>query len=171
MSVIANQKFNQLYLQGYQPLQKRPEDCYEGPPPGHRSLRISPRTAPTASRKQLRGRCFTPIPDPQPLPSSLLKKKWGNDRVLMLRFVNRGQNGSPAPYQKFPCSKPAPPLSETTKRVLTSLASLFYNSHTWPRVCAAPSFPGQPGSLGLPLNSTLGCETFLMSFLCEQHFS
>jgi hypothetical protein len=28
---IANQKFNQLYLQGYQPLQNHPEDCYEGP--------------------------------------------------------------------------------------------------------------------------------------------
>jgi hypothetical protein len=31
MSAIANQKFNQLYLQGYQPLQNYPEDCYEGP--------------------------------------------------------------------------------------------------------------------------------------------
>jgi hypothetical protein len=31
MSAIANQKFIQLYLQGYQPLQNRPEDCYEGP--------------------------------------------------------------------------------------------------------------------------------------------
>jgi hypothetical protein len=31
MSAIANQKFNQLYLQGYQPLQNHPEDCYEGP--------------------------------------------------------------------------------------------------------------------------------------------
>jgi hypothetical protein len=31
MSAIANQKFNQLYLQGYQPLQNCPEDCCEGP--------------------------------------------------------------------------------------------------------------------------------------------
>jgi hypothetical protein len=31
MSAIANQKFNQLYLQGYQPLQNLPEDCCEGP--------------------------------------------------------------------------------------------------------------------------------------------
>jgi hypothetical protein len=31
MSAIANQKFNQLYLQGYQPLQNHPEDCYEAP--------------------------------------------------------------------------------------------------------------------------------------------
>jgi hypothetical protein len=31
MSAIANQKFNQMYLQGYQPLQNHPEDCYEGP--------------------------------------------------------------------------------------------------------------------------------------------
>jgi hypothetical protein len=28
---IADQKFNQLYLQGYQPLQNHPEDCNEGP--------------------------------------------------------------------------------------------------------------------------------------------
>jgi hypothetical protein len=26
------------------------------------------------------------MPDPQPLPSSLLKKKWRNDRVIMLPF-------------------------------------------------------------------------------------
>jgi hypothetical protein len=31
MSAIANQKFNHLYLQGYQPLQNHPEDCYDGP--------------------------------------------------------------------------------------------------------------------------------------------
>jgi hypothetical protein len=31
MSAIANQKFNQLYLQGYQPLQNHPEDCCEAP--------------------------------------------------------------------------------------------------------------------------------------------
>jgi hypothetical protein len=31
MSAIVNQKFNQLYLQEYQPLQNNPEDCYEGP--------------------------------------------------------------------------------------------------------------------------------------------
>jgi hypothetical protein len=31
LSAIANQKFNQLYLQGYQPPQNHPEDCYEGP--------------------------------------------------------------------------------------------------------------------------------------------
>jgi hypothetical protein len=31
MSAIANQKCKQLYLQGYQPLQNHPEDCYEGP--------------------------------------------------------------------------------------------------------------------------------------------
>jgi hypothetical protein len=31
MSAIANQKFNQLYLQGHQPLQNHPEDCCEGP--------------------------------------------------------------------------------------------------------------------------------------------
>jgi hypothetical protein len=78
MSTIANQKFNQLYLQGYQPLQR------VVPPGCHRSLRILPHTMPPASRKQLRGQCFDPIPDPQPLPSSLLKKKWGNDRIIIM---------------------------------------------------------------------------------------
>jgi hypothetical protein len=31
MSAIANQKFNQLLLQGYQPLTAQPEDTYNGP--------------------------------------------------------------------------------------------------------------------------------------------
>jgi hypothetical protein len=47
-----------------------------------------PHTVPSASRKQLRDRCFAPIPDPQPLPPALLKKKWGNDRTIMSPFVN-----------------------------------------------------------------------------------
>jgi hypothetical protein len=46
----------------------------------------------------------------------------------------------------------APPLLETPSHALTSLTSLFYKSHAWPRVWAAPSFPSQPGSSGLPLN-------------------
>jgi hypothetical protein len=29
--LLLIKKFNQLYLQGYQPLQNHPEDCYEGP--------------------------------------------------------------------------------------------------------------------------------------------
>jgi hypothetical protein len=41
---------------------------------------------PPASRKQLKDQCFTPIPDPQPLSSSLLKKKWGNDGTIMPPF-------------------------------------------------------------------------------------
>jgi hypothetical protein len=31
MSAVANQKFNQLYLQRHQPLQNHLEDCCEGP--------------------------------------------------------------------------------------------------------------------------------------------
>jgi hypothetical protein len=31
MSAIVNQKFNELYLQGYQPLQNCPENYFEGP--------------------------------------------------------------------------------------------------------------------------------------------
>jgi hypothetical protein len=36
-----------------------------------------PHRAPPASRNQLRGWCFAPVPNPRPLPASLLKKKWG----------------------------------------------------------------------------------------------
>jgi hypothetical protein len=42
-----------------------------------------------ARRKQLRDQHFAPVPDPQPLPSSLLKKKWGNDRTITSPFVNQ----------------------------------------------------------------------------------
>jgi hypothetical protein len=139
-----------------------------------------PHTVPSASRKHLRGQCFTPIPDPQPLPSSLLKKKWGNDRTIMLSLINRWPlypqtslkklPRTALPLTEIPASKTAPPLPETTTHVLTSLTPPFYKSHASPRVWAAPSFPGQPGNLGLKLNFALGCETFLVSFLCERRF-
>jgi hypothetical protein len=45
------------------------------------------------------------------------------------------------PLNKFPCSKTAPPLPETTAHVLTSLPSPFYKSHCSPRHGVAPSFP------------------------------
>jgi hypothetical protein len=77
ISAITNQKFNQLYLQGYQPLQSHPEDLFEGPYHSPWKLRISPHTTPPISRKQLKGRHFAQIPDSQPLPSSLLKKNRG----------------------------------------------------------------------------------------------
>jgi hypothetical protein len=37
VSAIASQKFNQLYIQEYQPLQNCPEDGYEGP---HQDTRV-----------------------------------------------------------------------------------------------------------------------------------
>jgi hypothetical protein len=64
MSAIANQKFNQLYLQGYQPTRtQEPEDP-------------APYNAP-CQQEAAKKTCFAPIPDPQPLPSSLLKKNGG----------------------------------------------------------------------------------------------
>jgi hypothetical protein len=62
----------------------------------------------------------------------------------------------------------APPLTETPRHALTSSSSLFYKSHAYPTVRAAPSFPGQPGSSSLSLNLALGGETFLLSFLCQR---
>jgi hypothetical protein len=80
------------------------------------------------------------------------------DRVIMLPFCGSAKMA-------------APPLPETPAHALTSVTSPFYKSHASPRVWAAPSFPGQPGSLSLPLNFALGRETFLVSFLCEWRFS
>jgi hypothetical protein len=43
------------------------------------------------------------------------------------------------PLNKFPSSKTAPPLPETTLHALTSLTSPFYKSHVWPRIAPEPS--------------------------------
>jgi hypothetical protein len=111
MSATANQKFNQLYLQGYQPLQNHLEKLLWRPHPGcHRSLRILPYTEPLANRQQLRDWCFTPIPNPQPLPSSWLKKKWGNDRTIMLLFISWWPFYPQASLEKLP--RTAPPLNK-----------------------------------------------------------
>jgi hypothetical protein len=75
----------------------------------HRSLRILPYTVPPARRK-LRDRCFALIPNPQPLPSSLLKKKWGNDRTIMSPFVNRQPFYPQTSLEK--CPRTAMPLTE-----------------------------------------------------------
>jgi hypothetical protein len=69
-----------------------------------------------------------------------------------------------SPLNKFPCSKTAPPLPETTAPVLTSLPSPFYKSHCSPRLWAVPSLPSQPGSLGLPLNFALWTWVFSWAF-------
>jgi hypothetical protein len=97
---------------------------------------------------------------------------------LLRRFVLNAQDSIVvsgrvimSPFCESVAKMTAPPLPETTMHTLTSSSSIFYKSHAWPWVCAAPSFPGQPGSLGLPLNFALGRETFLLSFLCERCFS
>jgi hypothetical protein len=81
--------------------------------PGHRSLRILPHTVPPASRKQLRDRCFAPIPDPQPLLSSLLNKKWGKDRIIMLPFINQWPFYPQTSLEKLP--RTALPLNRKSR--------------------------------------------------------
>jgi hypothetical protein len=101
-------------------------------------------------------------PGTEPLP---------RDRVTMSPFCGSAARVAAWPFGRGSCTPgQAPSLLETPTHALTSLASLFYKSHAWPRVWAAQSFPSQPGSLRLPLNLALGCVTFLVSFLCEQHF-
>jgi hypothetical protein len=63
MSAIANQKFNQLYLQGYQPLQNRPEDCCEGPTRTQEPEDPAPYNAPRQP-EAARGSNCAPIPSP-----------------------------------------------------------------------------------------------------------
>jgi hypothetical protein len=46
--------------------------------------------------------CFTPFPDPQPLPPSLLKNKWGNDRVIMSPFCELWPKWQPRPLTEVP---------------------------------------------------------------------
>jgi hypothetical protein len=58
-----------------------------------------------------------PIPDPQPLPSSLLKKKWGNDTVIMLPFYQWPFYPQASLLEKWslqiaPPPKAVPPLTE-----------------------------------------------------------
>jgi hypothetical protein len=154
MSAIVNQKFNQLYLQGYQPLQNCPGDCSEGPHQDTGAWGSCPIQRPLPAGSSWRDQCFAPIPDPQPLPSSLLKKQWGNDRTIMSPFRESAKTAAP-PLKKFPCSKSAPPLPETTAPVLTSLPSPFYKSHCSPRLRAAPSFPQPAWQFGPALNFPL----------------
>jgi hypothetical protein len=45
---------------------------------------LAPYSAPC--QQEAAKRLMLPIPDPQPLSSPLLKKKWGNDRVIMSSF-------------------------------------------------------------------------------------
>jgi hypothetical protein len=118
-------------------------------------------TGPPVSRKQLRGQCFAPIPDPQPLPSSLLKKKWGNDRVIMSPFCESAAKLAALPLNRnFHALRQPHPYHHACANFLN--LSLLHSS---PRVCA------MPGGSDLPLNFGLGHETFLVSFLCKQCFS
>jgi hypothetical protein len=84
------------------------------------------------------------------------------DRTIMSPFCESAKMAA-LPLNKFPHSKTASPLTETTASVLTSLPYPFYKSHCSPRLGVAPSSPGQPGSLGLPLNFAL----WMRDFSCE----
>jgi hypothetical protein len=83
------------------------------------------------------------------------------DRTIMSPFCESAKMAA-LPLKKFPCSKTAPPLPETT--ALTSLTSPFYKSYCSPRLGAASSLPSQPGSLGLPLNFALWMRDFSREF-------
>jgi hypothetical protein len=82
------------------------------------------------------------------------KPNVGFDRTMMSPFCESAKMAA-LPLSKFPRSKTAPPLPETTAPVLTFLPSPFYKSHCSPRLWAAPSFPWPAGSLSLPLNLAL----------------
>jgi hypothetical protein len=79
MSVIANQKFNQLCLQGYQSLQNHSEDCYDGPHQAQEPEDPAPYNVPHQPEAARRSNC-APIPSPFLFPLSLRNKKWGNDK-------------------------------------------------------------------------------------------
>jgi hypothetical protein len=159
-----------LYFQGYQPLQNHPGDCSEGPHQDTGAWGACLIQCPLPAGSSNKDQCFAPIPDPQPLPSSLLKKKWGNDRIIMSPFCESAKM-SALPLNKFPCSKTAPPLPETTALVLTSLPSPFYKSHCSPRLGAVPSFPWPAWQFGPAIKLFSMDVSFLMSFLWEWHFS
>jgi hypothetical protein len=67
----------------------------------------------------------------------------------------------------------APPPSETPVHAPTSLPSLLYKRSrlAQSQPFLVPSFSRQSGGSCLSVNLALGCETFLMSFLCERRFS
>jgi hypothetical protein len=75
------------------------------------------------------------------------------------------------PLNKFPRSKTAPPLPETTAPVLTSLPSPFYKSHCSPRHGAAPSFPRPAWQFGPAIKPCSMGVSFLLSLLWERRFS
>jgi hypothetical protein len=68
------------------------------------------------------------------------------------------------PLNKFPCSKTAPPLPETTVHVLTSLPSPFYKSHWSPRLGAAPSFPQPAWQFGPDIIKLCSMDVRLFSW-------
>jgi hypothetical protein len=91
------------------------------------------------------------------------------DRTIMSPFCESVKMAAP-PLNKFPCSKTAPPLPETTALVLTSLPSPFYKSHCLPRLGAAPCFPWPAWQFGPAIKLCSMDMNFLMSFLWEWHF-
>jgi hypothetical protein len=103
MSAMANQKFIQLYLQGYHPLQNHPEDCYEGPYRRHRSLRILPHIVLACQHEAAKRLMLRPNSrSSAPISPSLLKKEWGNDRVIMSPFCESAAKWKPCPLTEIP---------------------------------------------------------------------
>jgi hypothetical protein len=86
------------------------------------------------------------------------------DRTIMSPFCESDKMAA-LPLNKFPCSKTAPPLPETTAHVLTSLPSPFYKSHCLPRLRDAPSFPQPAWQFGPAIKLCSMDVSFLMSFL------
>jgi hypothetical protein len=85
------------------------------------------------------------------------------DRI-MSPFCESAKMAAP-PLNKFPRSKIAPPLPETTAPVLTSSPSPFYKSHCSPRLRAAPSFPWPAWQFGPAIKLCSMDVSFLVSFL------
>jgi hypothetical protein len=86
-----------------------------------------------------------------------------NDRTIMSPFCKSAKMAAP-PLNKFPCSKTAPSLPETTVPVLTSYPPPSIKATARPGSGLRHLFPGQPGSLGLPLNFALWTWVFSWAF-------
>jgi hypothetical protein len=82
----------------------------------------------------------------------------------MTPFCESAKMAAP-PLNKFPRSKTAPTLPETTAPVLTSLPSPFYKSHCSPRLGAEPSFPQPAWQFGPAIKLCSMDVSFLVSFL------
>jgi hypothetical protein len=84
MSAIANQKFNQLHLQGYQPLVVQ-RTAMRAPTRMQESEDLVPYST-TCQQEAAKRPTLCPNSQSQVPTPSLLKKKWGNGRIIMSPF-------------------------------------------------------------------------------------